>query len=74
MSIVTNVIQKLGIIGLHLPKADGLGLSLIRAVPLKVRLGRSEAWAWPRAAEEFQRNQIASRAVVESMARLPLAR
>jgi len=74
MSIVSNVIQKLGIIGLHLPKIDDLGLGFIRAVPWNMRLGRSKAWAWPRAAEEFQRNQIATKALAESMARLPLAR
>jgi len=74
MSIVTSVIRNLGIIGSHLPKIDEFKLSFIRAVPLNIRLGRSKAWASPRAAEQFQRDQMTSRALGESMARLPLAR
>jgi hypothetical protein len=74
MSIVTNVIRKLGIDGSHLPKIDEFKLSFIRAVPLNMRLDRSKAWASPKAAEQFQRNQWLVGLSNESMTRLPLAR
>jgi hypothetical protein len=74
MSIVTNVIRNLGIIGSHLLKIDEFKLSFIRAVPLRIRLDCSKAWASPGAAEQFQRDQTTRRALDESMARLPLAR
>lgn len=74
MSIVTNVIRNLGIIGSHLSKINEFKLSSIRAVPLRIRLGCSKAWASQRAAEQFQRDQMTSRALDESMASLLLAR
>ena len=74
MSIVTNMIRSLGIIGSHLSRIDDFERSFIRAVSLDVRLRRSKAWTSPGAAEQFQRNQMASRVLDESMARLPIAR
>ena len=73
MSIVTNVIRDLGIIGSHLPRTNDFKLR-IRAAALNIRLGRSKAWASPELAERFQRNQLASRALAESMAKLSLTR
>ena len=74
MSIVTNVIRDLGIIGSHLPRIAEFKLIFRRASALNIRVGRSEAWASPAAAEQFQRNQMTSRALSESMARLNVAR
>jgi hypothetical protein len=74
MSIVTNVIRDLGIISAHLPRISDFKLSFIRAATLNIRFGRSKAWASPELAERFQRNQMASMALHESMARLPVAR
>lgn len=74
MSIVTNMIRSLGIIGSHLSRVDDLERSFTRAVSLDIRLRRSKAWPSPEAAKQFQRNQMASRVLDESMARLPIAR
>ena len=74
MSIVTDVVRDLGIIGSHVPKISELKLVFHRAVPLNMRVGRAKAWASPKAAEQFQRNQMTSRALSESMSRFPLAR
>jgi len=74
MSIVTNMIRSLGIIGSHLPRIDNFKRSFIRAVSSDIRLRHSKAWASPEAAEQFQRNQMASRVLDESIARLPIAR
>lgn len=74
MSIVTNVIRDLGVIGSHLPRTNDFKLSFIRAATLNIRLGRSKAWASPELAERFQRNQLVSRALDESMAKLSLTR
>ena len=74
MSIVTNMIRSLGIIGSHMSRIDDFERSFIRAVSLKARLRRSEAWTSQGAAEQFQRNQMANRILDESMARLPIAR
>jgi hypothetical protein len=73
MSIVTNMIRSLGIIGSHLSRIDDFERSYIRAVSLDIRLRRSKAWSSPGAAEQFQRNQMASRVLDESMARLRIA-
>jgi hypothetical protein len=74
MSIVTNMIRNLAIIGSHLLKIVDFERSFIRAVSLDRRLSRSKAWVSPRAAEQFQRSQMTSRAFDESMARLRIAR
>jgi len=74
MSIVTNVIRDLGIIGSHLPRIAEFKLIFRRASAPNIGVGRSEAWASPEAAEQFQRNQLTSKAVSESMARLHVAR
>jgi hypothetical protein len=74
MSIVTNMIRSLGIIGSHMSTIDDFERSFIRAVSLDARLRRSKAWASPEAAEQFQRNQMANRVLDESMAKLPIAR
>jgi len=74
MSIVTNVIRKLGISDSHMPNMDELEANLIREVPFNARLGGSKGWASPKDGQQFQRNQMVSRAFNESMARLPLAR
>jgi hypothetical protein len=74
MSIVTNMIRSLGIIGSHLPRTDNFERRFIRAVSLDVRLSPSKVWASPRAAEQFQRYQMAGRVLDESMARLLIAR
>jgi hypothetical protein len=74
MNVVTNMIRSLGIISTHLSRIDDFERSIIRAFSLGVRLSRSKAWASPRAAEQFQRNQMTSKALDESMARLPIAR
>ena len=74
MSIVTNMIRGLGIIGSYLPRIGNFERTFIRAVSLDMRLHRSKAWDSPRVAEQFQRNQMASRALSESMARLSIAR
>ena len=74
MSIVTDMVRNLGMIGSQLPKIAGLKAILHHAVLLNMRVGRSKAWASPTAAEQFQRNQMTSRALSESMSRFPLAR
>ena len=74
MSIVTNMIRSLGMIGSHLSRIDDFERSFIRAISLDVRPRHSKAWASPGAAEQFQRNQLASRGLDESMAKLPIAR
>jgi len=74
MSIVTNVIRNLGIVGSRLPRIAEFKLTFRRALPLNMKVGRSKAWASAGAAEQFQRNQMTSRALNESMARLPVAR
>ena len=74
MSIVTSVIRDLGIIGSNLPKIHKFKFSFIRANPLNTRLARSKAWASPEAAEQFQRSQLTSRALSESVARFPLSK
>ena len=74
MSIVTNMIRGLGIIGSYLPSIGSFERSFIRAISLGMRPLRSKAWDSPRAAEQFQTNQMASRALEESMARFPIAR
>jgi hypothetical protein len=76
MSIVTNMIRGLGIIGSQLPKIVDFERSLIRnwVVSSHVRISRSKAWASSRAAGQFKRDQMTRRAFDESMARLPIAR
>jgi len=74
MSIVTNIIRSLGIIGTYLLRIDYFERSFFRAVSLDASPNHSKAWASPGAAEQFQRNQIASRVFDKSMARLPIAR
>ncbi len=71
MSIATNVIRKLGIVGSYLPKIDEFKLSFIRAVPLNMTLDRSKAWTPPEAAEQLQRNQWLVGLSNKPMARLP---
>ena len=74
MSIVTTMIRGLGSIGSLLPKIGIFERSLIHLVSLGTRLGPSKAWVSPSAAEQFRRNQMARRALNESMTRLPIAR
>ena len=74
MNIVTDVVRNIGMIGSQLPKVPGLKAIFHRAVLLNMRVGRSKAWASPTAAEQFQRNQMTSRALSELIARFPTAR
>ncbi len=55
-------------------KIGELKVGIRRALPLNVGVGPPKAWASQRDADQFQRNQVTSRALNESMARLPVAR
>ncbi len=76
MSIVTTVLGKLGFIGGIRPKIVSLEskLTLRHALAPSVRFGRVREWASTTRAEEFRRETMVRRSIVELQGRLPTAR
>jgi hypothetical protein len=76
MSIVTNVLNKLGLTGTVNRKincfAPKLNIQFSQILWKNLRLGRE--WPSTRRSEEFQREKMARRAINEMQGRLQLAR
>jgi hypothetical protein len=76
MSIVTNVLARLGLLRAIRPKISALAPKL-GAPPSWISLPsflRARAWSSPTSAREFHRQELARRTINEFQGRLPVAR
>jgi hypothetical protein len=76
MSIVTNVLEKLGAIGAIKPRIVLLesGLTGMLVGITRVHIVAEKAWHSQANAQDFQRRELARRTFNESMAKIPAAR
>ena len=76
MSIVTNVLEKLGLTGALSPKTISLvpKLNLHLSQALSEHFGQGREWTSAKHSQEFQREAMARRAFYEMQGRLQSAR